>query len=196
MTSLHDQIIEWLVSEFYDQPIMSNLTRPHYVERMIALGLANGWKLVSANWSGWDIENSEGVRIEVKQSAARQVWTDLPSFQGKPTKGAFDIAPRTGYWADDGSTWVKTDGRVADIYIFAWHPVFDKATADQRDPAQWKFYVVPEQELPTGQKTIGLNTVTGKWRPVGFEMLPQRVSAVVSGLPVMKASIEEKYRGH
>ena len=110
MTELHDKIVRQIVSDFYDQPIMSNLTRPHYVERIITSCLSEDWKLVSANWSGWDIENSQGVRVEVKQSAARQVWTDRPILGGKPSKGIFDIAPRTGYWAEDGSTWVKTSG--------------------------------------------------------------------------------------
>jgi len=84
MSDLHQKIIRQIMSEFYDQPIMSNLARPHYIERLIALGLGGDWKLVSANWSGWDIENATGVRIEVKQSAARQVWTDRPSLRGRP----------------------------------------------------------------------------------------------------------------
>ena len=43
--------------------------RSGYIERMIILGLGDEWKLVSANWSGWDIESRDGIRVEVKQSA-------------------------------------------------------------------------------------------------------------------------------
>ncbi len=97
MNTLHREITNQIVTDFYDQPIMSNLSRPHYIERMIILGLGDEWKLVSANWSGWDIESRDGIKVEVKQSAARQVWTDRPSLAGRTTKGQFDIAPRTGY---------------------------------------------------------------------------------------------------
>lgn len=50
--------------------------RPVYVEFMIAVILGEGWRLVSADWAGWDLENAQGARVEVKQSAARQTWTD------------------------------------------------------------------------------------------------------------------------
>ena len=178
------------MSEFYDQPIMSNLARPHYVERMIALGLGRDWKLVSANWSGWDIENTTGVRIEVKQSAARQVWTDRPSSQGRPSKGIFDIAPRTGYWAEDGSQWIDVPGRPADIYIFAWHPIERKSKADHRDASQWEFYVVHESELPEQQKTIGVTRIANIASPVSYIELAGCASKLVSKLPETKRSRE------
>jgi len=81
------------------------LYRPHYVERMIALALGEGFELVSANWSGWDIESSDGVRIEVKQSAAWQTWSDVTG-EPKPSRGVFDISARAGHWTDGGAKWV------------------------------------------------------------------------------------------
>ncbi len=53
MNTIHREITNQIVADLYDQPIMSNLARPHYVERMIALGLSDEWRLVSANWSGY-----------------------------------------------------------------------------------------------------------------------------------------------
>ena len=133
MNTIHQEITNQIVADFYDQPIMSNLARPHYVERMIALGLNDEWELVSANWSGWDIKSRDGIKVEVKQSAARQVWTDRPALEGRKPKGQFDIAARTGYWVEDGSRWIERPGRPADIYILAWHPVVDQREADHRD---------------------------------------------------------------
>ncbi len=182
MNTLHREITNQIVTDFYDQPIMSNLARPHYIERMIILGLGDEWKLVSANWSGWDIESSDGIRVEVKQSAARQAWADQPSLEGRTTKGRFDIAPRTGYWAEDGSRWIEMPGRPADIYIFAWHPVEDGQKADHRDPAQWEFYVVPESELPARRKSIGVKKVAKLWSPVAYAELQHRLSKVVADL--------------
>ena len=69
-------------------------------------------------------------------------------------------------------------GRLADIYIFAWHPVVDKSEADHRDTAQWEFYVVPACELPTRQKSIGLKKVAKMWSPVAYDELQQRLSKV------------------
>jgi hypothetical protein len=182
MNTLHREITNQIVADFYDQPIMSNLARPHYVERMIALGLSDEWRLVSANWSGWDIESRDGVKVEVKQSAARQVWTSRPSLGGRTTKGQFDIGPRTGYWAEDGSRWVEMPGRPAHIYIFAWHPVENCSKADHRDATQWKFYVVPACELPASQKSIGLKKVAKLWSCVSYNELQHRLSEVVADL--------------
>lgn len=189
MTRLHTTVTDQIVADFYDRPIMSNLVRPHYVERMIALGLGKDWKLVSAEWSGWDLENHNGVRIEVKQSAARQTWTGRLSLEGRATRGSFDIGPRTGYWTDNGAKWVEAPGRAADIYIFAWHPVVNEARADHRDQAQWKFYVVREQDLPPNQKTISLPKIACTWLPVAFEELQHFVSQTVVALGRIKVGL-------
>ncbi len=90
MNALHREITNQIVTDFYDQPIMSNLARPHYIERMIILGLGDEWTLVSANWSGWDLESRDGIRVKVKQSAARQVWTDRPSLEARTAMNGLD----------------------------------------------------------------------------------------------------------
>ncbi len=190
MSELKDRIIGQIVADFYDKRIMSNLVRAHYVERMIAQCLGEGWDLVSADWSGWDLQNSEGVRAEVKQSAALQTWTDQPSLAGRPTRGRFDIAPRTGYWTDAGSRWIDMSGRLADLYVFGWHPITDRARADHRDPDQWVFYVVPEAELPPNQKTIGQRSLDRRWSPVTFEELEQAVLVAAAQLQTTKAAME------
>lgn len=161
---------------------MGNIYRPHYVERMITIGLGDGFKLVSAEWASWDIESDDGIRIEVKQSAARQTWTDLPSRAGKATSGSFDIAPRTGYWAEGGSKWIAEPGRHAHIYILAWHPVADAKKADHRDPAQWRFFVVPSSQIPPKQKTISRTVVEKRWTPISFEQLRRETLKEISRL--------------
>jgi hypothetical protein len=88
------------------------------------------------------------LRLEVKQSAARQTWTGAR----KATTPIFDIRARTGYF--EGADWVADPRRFARIYIFAHHPIMDES-ADHRDPCQWRFYVVPTTRLPAG-KTISL----------------------------------------
>jgi hypothetical protein len=152
-------ITRQLAFDLFDQRVMSNLTRPLYVERLVTHLLGPHWKFVGGEWAGWDIERNDGARVEVKQSAARQMWSDRPSREGKPTLPIFDIKERSGYYADGGTRWVPIAGRPAELYIFAWHPLYDpKESVDHRDPAQWRFYVLPASVLPP-TKSISLSTI-------------------------------------
>jgi len=181
MTRIPDQIFQQIIWDVFDQPVISNLYRPHYVERMIALALGEEFKLVSADWSGWDIETREGVRIEVKQSAAWQTWSNATG-DPKPSSGVFDISAKTGHWTDGGATWVPKAGHQAHLYIFAWHPITERDKVDHRDPAQWLFYVAPTAELPAGQKTISQSIVAQRWPERRFSELQDAVLELISEL--------------
>ena len=155
-SNLHARIRASLIDRF-DAPVMNNVYRGDYVECMIALTLGSDWALTwqrGWDWAPWDCEHDEGARLEIKQSAARQSW-DADSM-ARPRSPAFDIAPRTGRFNRDGSEWIDAPGRPADVYVFAWHGERKRGVADHRDPQQWLFFVVPEPELPEGQKRIGL----------------------------------------
>ena len=102
MSELPQHIFDQIIGDLFDQPVIGNLYRPHYVERMIALALGEGFELVSADWAGWDIESRDGARIEVKHSAAWQTWSDV-SDEPKPSRGVYDISARTGHWTDGGA---------------------------------------------------------------------------------------------
>ncbi|MDE2654916.1 MAG: hypothetical protein OXI71_14015 [Gemmatimonadota bacterium] len=142
---------------------MPNIRRADYVEAMVAAFLRPaGWSR-NSSWDSWDFQHDDsGLRMELKQSAARQT-------SGRSSSPArFDIAPRTGYW--DGSEWHDVPGRHADIYVFAWHPEAEPS-ADQRDPSSWLFYVVPESKLPEQQKTIGLPGIRSRADPCRLHRL-------------------------
>ena len=115
----------------------------------------------------------DGSRLEVKQSAAHQTWSEPRSIQ---TRGAFDIAARTGYFSEGGSKWEATPGRCAQIYVFAWNPIYGEAT-DHRDPGQWEFYVVPATALPEGQKTIALSKIKRISQLVKIGELPRHIES-------------------
>lgn len=121
------------------------------------------------------------MRIEVKQSAAWQTWSDL-SDEPKPSRGVLDISPRTGYWTDDGTQWVSEPGRPADLYIFAWHPITGPDNVDHRDLAQWLFYVVPEAEPPADQNTIRQTVLARCWPERRFSQLQSTVGKLVGEL--------------
>ncbi len=129
-------------------PLVSNIYRGLIAEIIVGAALGSEWEMCSGDWRGWDFENRSGLRLEVKQSAARQTWTGTR----KATAPIFDIRMRTGYFK--GADWVADPRRFAHIYVFAHHPIMDES-ADHRDPRQWRFHVVATDRLPIG-KTISL----------------------------------------
>jgi hypothetical protein len=154
----------------FGQPLVTNILRAMLVEAMVDVALPAHWTWCSAGYSSWDFISQDGIRLEVKQSAALQSWSTPGS---PPSKCVFDIAPRTGRW--EGTTWVSGAGRNADLYVFAHHPVAD-LTADHREPAQWRFYVVPTTALPA-TKSISLGKLQTMSRPVPHADLAAAVEA-------------------
>ena len=164
----------------YEKPIMNNVHRANFVECLIALALGDQWQLTwqqGWDWAAWDLESQSGVRLEVKQAAARQSWDPPETPQRIPR---FDIAPRDGYWTREGSQWKDLPGRHADIYVFAWHRQSRAEFCDQRNAEQWLFYVVPEKDLPDDQKSIGLTALEKLAAPHGIS---EWESAVIDVCP-------------
>lgn len=149
---VHDEAVARLVAKF-EAPVMQNNLRSMYVEEQVGVLLGDGWRSVGADWAAFDFESVDGVRLEVKQSSAKQTW-----LQDKPSMASFDIRARVGRY--EGAAWVPSPvpGRAADIYLFAWHGRFDDV-GDQRDVRQWDYFVVAAMSLPASQKTIGLSRV-------------------------------------
>lgn len=165
-----------LAQRLLGTPLIRNSIRGELVEEMVAVALEPEWGLCGGDWGACDLKQVDGLlRIQVKQSAARQSWHGDASPPPRPT---FSIATKTGRY--EGPTWIPEPGRNAEIFIFAWHPVTD-ATADHRDPAQWLFFVVAERVLPT-QKTISLSALRPLTDPVPFADLRRQVEALARAL--------------
>lgn len=75
----------------------------------------------------------------------------------KPSIPRFEIKPR-------GST---------DVYVYAWHGEEGDCAA-HRNPDQWQFFVVAEQDLPN-QQSIGLNPLKRIACPCTIAALKDRV---------------------
>ena len=184
--TLHDQVVDHLMERFYGGPLINNVYRGDYVEGLILFALGKQqWKPIG-EWGGWDLERDDGIRLEVKQSAALQSWHAAAS-AGKPSPSSFNIAPRGGYYTDstDAGVWKEVDHpvRSADIYIFAWHPEKAPDIADHRRADQWEFYVVPESNLPPRQKSIGLSKVKKLAPAVTYEELAGKVTEMAAQIP-------------
>ena len=132
--------------------LVTNIFRGLLAEALVSACLGDSWTWRSEDWAPWDFDRLDGVRLEVKQSAALQTWN---RDSGKLSACRFDIKPRKGCFF--GTDWHDHPGRHADIYIFAHHEVSDDS-ADHADPKQWRFFVVPERLLPMCE-TISLKQV-------------------------------------
>jgi hypothetical protein len=131
----------------FGQPLVNNVLRAIIAEAIVNAALPDGWRWCSVDYNSFDFQHADGTKLEVKQSAAKQSWA-LP--EAPPSKCSFDIAARTGRW-EGGSTWIAEIGRNADIYIFAHHPVVD-ASADHRNPEQWRFFATLSNALPSTKR--------------------------------------------
>ena len=174
MNQLHDSIVEYITGKFYGRKLIGAAWRGTYVECLVYSALRGGapeagWR-PSGEWDPWDLENGEGIHLQVKQSAARQSRTN-PKGPGKPHAMSFDIHP-------------GKKGRQTHIYVFAWHPESDPNVADHRDTGQWRFCVMPEDELPEpeiGQKTqrISLSRLKELEESVGAKVIGYNQLATV-----------------
>ncbi len=158
----------------FGKPLVTNVLRGHVAEAIVALALEPEWRLCGGDYAGWDFERADGLRLEVKQSAAMQSWST-----NKPSKPIFDVAARTGHW-QAGTQWIAEAGRPAHLYVFAHHGIYADH-ADHRDPAQWEFYVVDTRDLPD-IKQAALSTISRLTSAVPVTALADTVRVTASSL--------------
>ncbi len=178
----------------YDTPVMNNIHRGDYVECLVTFTLGTEWWLTYTrgwDWAAWDCQHTSGARLEVKQAAARQSWDRERLAPRRAPR--FDIATRTGYWTEDGSRWVNSPGRPADLYVFAWHDERRDGSVNHRDANQWLFFVVAEQDLPKNQKTIGLTGLKAIVSPCRIADLKRAVENACPAREALKATLEHVY---
>ncbi len=159
-----DSIAKYIAGRVCARRLMPDAWRDIYAEGLVYLALSGsapeaGWRPAGED-DPWHLENADHCNVQVKQSAA------LPSgsngkHPGKPQAISFDIHP-------------GKKGRQTHIYVFAWHPETDPDVADHRDAGQWRFCVMPEDELPEPvfeRKTqrISLNKVEAIASKVGLK---------------------------
>ena len=139
------------------------------------MALEPDWQLCG-DWGECDLKHPTGLRIQVKQSAARQSW-HRPA--DPASRGRFAIGYKTGRFEDDGR-WTTERSRNADIFVMAWHPRID-AQADHRSPDQWRFFVILEANLPK-QESISLTRLCQHAEGCGIEQLQASITTQVLAL--------------
>ena len=135
---LHHSIAKYITGKLCDRRLMPDALREIYAEGLVYLALRDSapeanWRLADEG-EPWDLENDDHCNVQVKQSAALPSGSNGKN-QDKPQAISFDIHP-------------GKKGRQTHIYVFAWHPESDPDVADHSDAGQWRFCVMPEDELP------------------------------------------------
>lgn len=179
---LHHMVISSIVRR-HDRAIMTEDHRQEYVLCLIAELLAPDWTspwVCGYDWAPWHLEHISGAKMEITQSAAREPW-DAGQNVRLGTSWFPSIAPPNGYWSAEGS-WIAPRGRIADIYIFAWHGEKRESAADHRVPEQWGFFVVPASRLRANQHVLGLLDLKKITDLVAYEALAAAVQGALDGL--------------
>ena len=87
-------LINRLTDRLFGAPLLRNSIRGELVEEMVAVALEPEWALCAGDWGACDLMQVGGpLRIQVKQSAARQSWHADDSPLPRPR---FSIALKTG----------------------------------------------------------------------------------------------------
>jgi len=133
----------WLASD-----LVINTTRGCLAEFIVARALG-AKESVRNGWAAYDIETSEGIKVEIKSGAYLQSWPQdkLSSiqFNVEPTKA---LDPETGLYLGEAKRW-------ADVYVFALLSETDKTKVDFSilNINQWKFYILPTAVLDNRERS-------------------------------------------
>ena len=138
-----------LISEYFDSKILENNLRGYWCEAMVAAALGKTCKITSGGWAPWDLQIGEDtenfpdrIRMQVKSAARLQTWHS-PGAEASDPIFSLKYRNRPSYWARDfPSRSCETSGFLCDIFVLCFHDNSDRSTADQRDPAQWKVYLL------------------------------------------------------
>ena len=136
--------------------LVSNATRGRLAEFIVAKALGVTTDCVRDEWGAYDLNMSEGIKIEVKSAAFVQSW-----HQDKLSKISF-LTPKTREYSPDTNKLAQERRRQADVYVFALLGYKDKPNLDPMNINQWSFYVVSTRKLDSrtrSQYSITLPTL-------------------------------------
>lgn len=157
----------WSVSD-----ILSNATRGRFAEFIVATATDIDICKLRDEWSAFDLETPEGIKLEIKSAAYLQSW-----FQRALSKISFSTRAAL-YW--DSLTNKQSDikKRHADVYVFCLLHHHNKQTVDPLNLDQWEFYVLATKQLNSytrSQHSITLKSLQGLTQPVCYDKLDSEI---------------------
>ena len=153
----------WSVSD-----LLSNATRGRFAEFVVATAINVDRTQLRDEWSAYDLETRDGIKLEIKSAAYIQSW-----FQRMLSKISFSIKPAL-YWDSITNKQSKIKSRHADVYVFCLLHHENKQTANPLNLNQWEFYVLATKELndyTRSQHSITLKSLQKLTQSVLYEGL-------------------------
>jgi hypothetical protein len=159
----------WSVSD-----ILSNATRGRFAEFIVATATNIDRSALRDEWSAYDLETPEGVKLEIKSAAYVQSW-----FQRTLSKISFSTKA-AHHW--DSLTNIQSPERKrhADVYVFCLLHHDNKLTADPLNMNHWEFYVLATKELneyTRSQHSISLKSLQKLTDSVPYDNLSAKIKA-------------------
>lgn len=137
------EIVEAAARAAFGSPIVSNIFRAPVAKAIVAAALEPTWRRAGATGSATAFERGR-YRLEVRQAAALRAGDEKPR---REHEIGFDVRPRPERGEPKARAarepWATT------TFLFAFHGEGDPEFADHRDPEQWRFFLVPQEALPT-----------------------------------------------
>jgi hypothetical protein len=188
------KILDRVLNEFLSCKIMDNSLRGYWCEAMVAEALGPDCKVASQGWHPWDLQFGPDtaqfparVRIQVKNSARIQTW-NVES--GKLSNCQFDLkySKRPFYFERDfQGVPCEEYGFMCDVFVLCYHSVEDASEADQTDPDQWEFFIVPvaggNSGLTASEVDAANTTCRQKGRSAVCQRRPSTLKEGIRGRP-------------
>ncbi len=77
---------------------------------------------------------------------------------------------------------IEEEGWFCELFVVGIHPVEDETSCDQTDMNQWRFMVVPANELKRGQSSMLLSRAMKRWGTVTCPELRTEVAQKLDAL--------------
>ena len=174
-----EEVIQSVAKTMYSTAILNNAHRGDVVEMIVLAALSPEWKFEGLGWHPWDLQRGSGhsrVRIQVKHSAALQLW-------GKTLKPSLSFGwrdkPPSYFEQDNPGELIESEGWFCEIFVFGVHQDSDRRTADQADPSQWSFLVIPTCDLRPRTNSMVLTKALKMWPLIPWGELRRAVGVAI-----------------
>ena len=157
----------WSVSD-----ILSNATRGRFAEFIVATAINIDKTALRDEWSAYDLETIDGIKLEIKSAAYVQSW-----FQRSFSKISFSIKAAL-YWDSLTNKQSSEKKRHADVYVFCLLHHDNKLTVDPLNLNHWEFYILSTKELneyTRSQHSITLKSLQRLTNSVSYDKLHETI---------------------
>lgn len=157
----------WSVSD-----ILSNATRGRFAEFIVATATNIDKTIIRDEWSAYDLETPDGIKLEIKSAAYVQSW-----FQRTLSKISFRTKAAL-YWDSSTNKYSSEKKRYADVYVFCLLHHTNKFTVDPLNLNHWEFYILSTKELneyTRSQHSLTLKSLQGLTYSVSYDRLYETI---------------------